>query len=449
MKRWLGISIVFILILTAVLLTWRKSHNSAEDGSLYCPAFQRKLSKITGQIAGRDPFQIVYAFPLNYGDGKDADFIVTELNGDFWKDKRPPHPRLRYIKNLGNGNFSEDDDFPVFITEHARHLIPIELKVGRGFIFADHGLDAPPFPGAFPRIILKQKNGTWKEFTKELFPQSASFNFHITKIDTDKNGPDIFVSVVGDARKGQGSYLLKNDGHDHFTVSDKIPEDLRNGDVCFMTNHTADLNGDGGKEIIIGGCDRAPGTRMAARDRILRVVNGSLEYAPEDSIPLRAKDESWGTVSLTSGDLNKDGHTDIVAAVHNFGFTEGAIQVHINTGVNLKFRSIDQKILEPVEKGKTSFIPWVRLGDIDGDGLPEILAPITPVFKDGKDPKLTRNFALYKNVDGEHFVNVASCLGSNLSYMSDAEFMDLDHDGKLDIFLLSSDGSYEIYYNRF
>lgn len=449
MKKQLGVILTLVIIVTAVLLTLRKSQKDIEDGSRYCPIFQSKLNKVTGQIASHDSLQIVYAFPLEYKDGKNPDFILTELQGDFWKDKRSPHPRLRYIKNLGDGKFVEDESFPVFETLHARHLIPVELTEGRGFIFADHGLDAPPFAGAFPRIILKQKNGTWKEFTKELLPQNPSFNFHVNILNTDKNKPDIFVSVVSDTRKGLGSYLLKNDGHDHFSVSDKIPEDLRKGDLCFMTNHVADLGGDGQKEIIIGGCDRPPGTKMASRDRILHLVNGSLEYAPEESLPLRAKDESWGTVAIATADLNHDGHTDIVEAIHNFGFTQGAIQVHMNTGKDLKFRRIAQSVLEPAEKDKTSFIPWVRVGDLDGDGLPEILAPITPIFKDGKDPKLEKNFALYKNVDGDHFANVAPCLGSTLPYISDVEFMDLNNDGKLDILLLSSDGHYEIYYNKF
>ena len=449
MKRRLAISLTFILVLTVVLLTLRKSQKDNESGIRYCSAFQSKLTKVTGQIASKEPFQIVYAFPLDYKDGKNPDFIITELKGDFWKDKQAPHPRLRYIKNLGDGKFAEDENFPVFETLHARHLVPVELNEGRGFIFADHGLDAPPFLGSFPRMILKQKDGTWREYTKELLPQNPSFNFHVTTFNMDKNGPDLFVSVVSDAGKSKGSYLLKNDGHDHFAISDKIPEDLRKGDACFMTNHVADLLGDGKKEIIIGGCDRPPGTKMAARDRILRLVNGTLEYAPEESIPLRAKDESWGTVAIATADLNHDGHPDIVEAVHNFGFTKGAIQIHLNTGRDLKFREAEQSLLQPAEKNKTSFIPWVRLGDLDGDGLPEILAPITPIFKDGIDPKLEKNFALYKNVDGEHFANVGPCLSSKLPYISDAEFMDLNNDGKLDILLLSSDGHFEIYYNKF
>jgi hypothetical protein len=444
-KRLIWFAALF-LVGAATLMVFMRPFSVEEDQR--CSSL--KFTKASGKIQSTEPFQIVYAFELKYDDVKNPDLILGELPGPWWNQHPEIHPRLRYIFNNGDGSFQEDMSFPTIKTEHVRHLLPIKIGNEKGFIFADHGDDHPPFPGSAVRIFLK-KSGKWTERTGELLPKIQDFNFSLAKVNSIYPGhEDIFVGVVGNEDHQKGTYLLKNDGKDHFTFSADIPESLRDGHDCFMTVHAVASANSKSQSVFLGGCDRDQNSTWAPRDRILSRKTasppGKWNYLPQENVPLRARDNGWGTVAVASADLNKDGFPDIVAATHNFGFTEGAIQILMNNG-NSKFLSLDQGALSPGEKGKASFIPWVRIADVDGDGFADILAPIVAVFKDGKDPRLKRKFALYHSISGKKFVNESSCLNSALAYVADAHFMDLNHDGKADVLLIGSDGQFEIFYN--
>lgn len=409
-----------------------------------CPAYTKNLHKFTGDIGAGKRLDVIYAFPLGESGASPYDLITTELAVP-GQGQQQGHPRLHYIRYQGEGRFVEDKNFPQVLTEHAREVLPLTLHGQKAFVVADHGFDWPPYRGGHPHILVNEK-GRWKDRTKKLFPDQRSFNFNVSAFSLNHDGNlDLFFSVVNSAK--QFSFLLKNNGHDYFFPANSLPRELQSYESCYMTSRFWG-EAEGSDYVFLGGCDRPPEAPKTVRDRILRIENGKTSLLPEDSVSARKKDPSWGTVDLRVADLNKDGARDVIAAVHNFGFTEGGIQLYFKKPGAMSFQTPEDGYLPVTDKDTPSFVPFVHLGDLDGDGYPEIVAPIAPTTVKGVSPQLRKFFALYQNEKGQGFADISMCLVSSLNSVAYADMMDLDQNGKPDIFLLGYDGRYEIYYNQ-
>jgi len=408
-----------------------------------CPQhYEENFKKTSGKIDSKDPLEIVYLFPLDFGSEKDLDFIAVELG---------ENSRLRYIKHLGEGRYAEDEAFPLIFTEHPRDLVSFTLDGKKAFAITDHGPDRAfgvenfTFTGGQPKIVVKESSG-WKDRTKDYFPEMRFFNFTLTDLDLEEDGHvDFFITSI--SQQNENSLLLTNNGKNKFEISNRGPSEFKDPDFCYMMVKKMGKI-DGKEHLFLGACDRPPEATLYKRDRIALVDRGQMKLLPEDLLPKREKDPSWGTVATKIVDLNNDGLLDIVTSVHNYGFTQGGLQLYFNTGVGMKFRSPKTNYLELSEPEKPSFIPFVKTGDLNGDHYPEILVPRSVLFLNGVDPKVRQKFGLFQSQKGERFRDISHCLASSLSSVLNAEIRDFDADGRNDVLLMSYGGSYEIYFQK-
>jgi len=152
------------------------------------------------------------------------------------------------------------------------------------------------------------------------------------------------------------------------------------------------------------------------------------------------------TVSVTAGDVNNDGHIDLFVNRFNpkkrleEGHRKPKNALYMNQGDGT-FR--DEGVMRGVGSGTPSgFASWMF--DYDNDGDLDILASNFAWM----DETLLKGFseripwsgayhgsALYRNDGTGHFKNIGQEVGFTPSSVMGAQFIDLDLDGDLDIFL--------------
>ncbi|MEX1124793.1 MAG: CRTAC1 family protein, partial [Acidimicrobiia bacterium] len=230
----------------------------------------------------------------------------------------------------------------------------------------------------------------------------------------DYDGDGLLDVYVSEDNSGEtGGILLHNEGSLQF-------EDVTDGSglegVFALSATSGDLNG-----------DRLPD--LAASTAVFVNQGGLLftEVTPDDyaAIPIGEEDDAAG---VALGDLNRDGLTDIVVGQHYRAAvefdSEVPVRVFLNTGG-------DQPGFEDVtaSAGLTplpTLAPHVQVADLDNDSWPDIVTSASA--GDGT------SLAVYRNLGGTDlsFV-VSSGLGSD-QYWVGAPIVDIDRDGRLDVF---------------
>lgn len=153
-----------------------------------------------------------------------------------------------------------------------------------------------------------------------------------------------------------------------------------------------------------------------------------------DSLLISTEANQWFARALA--DLNNDGLLD-VAFINEAGFG-GALGVMI--GSNDGNWKIDW-IADTAPNGGVFSCGDISVGDIDGDGKTDILAPQNNGEWTDKPKKQT--FYWYSYPEKEpHYI------GESEYYIKDVEFADFNKDGKLDLVGMSYDGSYVILYEQ-
>jgi FG-GAP-like repeat len=401
-----------------------------------CPAgFREHLRREEGKVESPLPWHIVYAFPAYLPEEHRFDLITTELPED---SKGGSGPRLRLIRWSPKNRLKEESEFPAIMTEHARDIRPFHWHEKNALVLADHGPDRPPFPGGIPRLLVEE-NEKWTE-APALLPPTRAFHFNVSPFTL--GGQSTFLLFNAMATAGTGNYLLKS-GKDGFHEVKLLPKEFRRPDHCFMTSRPL-LPASKKNYIYLGGCDLPPGSATQAHDRVLEISGKQSQLLPEDTVPARALDPSWGTVNLLQVDLNNDGLPDLVAAVHNHGFSEGGLQIHLRKAGKKPAFEAAGPYLPLTLPGHSGFVSMVEAGDFFGDGYPALVATINYNASAGLRGHLPR-FALLRNNHGRGFTDLGQCLGSKLPYVSYAAIRDFYGDGKPALFLLAYDGRYEIF----
>jgi hypothetical protein len=377
------------------------------------------------------------AFPVTLTKNGRTDFIVTGLN----PKKASP---LRYLKNLGEGTFidASKDVFTVPVyAEHARHILVADVD-GDGaqdVLVADHGFDRAPFLGGQSKLLMATSDGRLRDESQRI-PQKRMFTYHLAVADLNGDGaPDLYLSNMLISRRNIPPALLLNDGHGFFQEHPEwLPEALRRWPTCYMSATFAILEKDASPDLILGACDR-PNQKMGlAHDRVLRKQqNIGLSLMAENIFPPREKNSTWGTAEIVPADFNQDGKMDFLVLPHNFGFSESALQLYINVSKDevLKFRSV--KLPLSIEKGLDFFIAWAEVGDVNGDGLPDILFSLKSSHSLGK---MKNTIRLLLNQGQEKFVDASDLIPVQPIYAPGARFLKSESNSLLDIFILDEKG---------
>ncbi|MBL8179430.1 MAG: VCBS repeat-containing protein [Bryobacterales bacterium] len=199
----------------------------------------------------------------------------------------------------------------------------------------------------FPDIIAANRGGGNRLFLNDgrgrfaaALPFGTAEDHTVTVAVADMNG-DGHADLILANRDGQQSAIYLNDGKARFRAGALFgPAKADTRAVA-----VADLNNDGAPDIVASHLGQ--GT----------VIYWNKAGAFAASQPLHAS----GAYSLLVADMNKDGKPDIVQ-----GSEEGANFVHFQTG-SRQFRAVS------FGEGKGTTY-GVAIGDLDGDGFPDIAA---------------------------------------------------------------------------
>jgi hypothetical protein len=151
------------------------------------------------------------------------------------------------------------------------------------------------------------------------------------------------------------------------------------------------------------------------------------EVTPDDfaAIPIGEEDDAAG---VAIGDLNKDGHNDIVVGQHYRATVEfdSEVPVRVFLGTGGDQPGFDDVTESAGVAALPTLAPHVDIADVDNDGWPDIVTSASA--EDGTAPAVYRNSGAT-----ELSFEVSSGLGSD-QYWIGAPVVDLDHDGRLDLF---------------
>ena len=245
-------------------------------------------------------------------------------------------------------------------------------------------------------ILINTGDGTLVDETEDRFPDIARDSEDIAVADFDGDGDLDIIFVSEDDEKNE---FYVNDGNAVFSIdSTIIPVDgISNAVVA------ADINKDGWPDLLIG--------NRGQNILLFNDQNGGFTDVTADRMP----SDGATTQDIELADYDKDGDLDLFEA------NETQNRILINNGAS--FTDQTSALLPAVEDQTRD----VNLGDFDGDGDLDILYANVS-FGNVGDPQ---NRLLRFN--GSSFHEATNLLPPSPLSSVDADFVDLDNDGDLDI----------------
>jgi enediyne biosynthesis protein E4 len=189
----------------------------------------------------------------------------------------------------------------------------------------------------------------------------------------------------------------------------------------------ADFNGDGRDDVYITGTANESGSLWIQKS------TGAFEYSAQ---PVFEEDKKSDDVSVIVIDVNQDGHPDLYVASGGNQFSFGDFtyrdRIYINDGKG-KFSKSDQIMVPADLRESTSF---VLANDIDGNGLVDLVlgSRLIPFYYG-----IPANAWILKNMGDALFENQTATYAPGLIKLGltrDAQFIDYDNDGDLDLIVV-------------
>jgi len=323
---------------------------------------------------------LTFALRSGYTTASAHEIAVADFNGDGKLDIAlayflyPLEDRgvpIRVLTGDGAGRFTDSttalfgDQPPV--TVHGRQIVLADFnKDGRtDAFFADHGLDAAPFPGARNALFLSS-GATGLVNAVNALPPIADFTHSAAAGDVDGDGDiDLFVGNQGDG--DEYPYLLLNNGAGAFTLNRAgLPTNLHSGDPGITTSTLFDADGDGDLDLFLGPWD--PRQRAA----VILENDGKGNFLKTlTTIEIPAHGTSENVIDSRTVDINGDGKLDLVINTVVDFFNLGSIRIYINDGLG---HFTDQTAARVPSRSGEAWNARVQFVDLNGDGHVDMLA---------------------------------------------------------------------------
>ncbi len=266
------------------------------------------------------------------------------------------------------------------------------------------------------RILINNGNGDFSDETNERLPASAFNGRDVAVADFNQDGKlDLFFANLN----LQADHLYINSGDGFFEqATNRIPNQLRTN-----TAVAYDFNQDNNPDLLLGN-----------NGQNLIFINDGQGFFSNQSGP-RLPPVSDVTYDLALADIDNDGNKDLLTANENFN------RLYLNTGKGFFVNRTESRLPTFDTELETRDI---ELADIDDDGDLDIyVANVIPFQTGANAPD-----RLLVNTGNGFFVNATQ---SQLPYVGantlDAEFIDIDRDGDLDILAGNFDGGMRVLIN--
>ncbi|MDP2379246.1 MAG: VCBS repeat-containing protein, partial [Pseudohongiella sp.] len=311
--------------------------------------------------------------------------IVATVYSPISAPRKGGRPGIILLNN-GNNTFTPaTGDKPN--SEWVREIL-VEDFNGDGIadmFLADHGWDAPPFPGFQNQLLLGTGSG-FRDATN-LLPTLHDFTHNAAAGDIDGDGRiDILVTnnALGDASKQ--NYFLMNKGAAGFEMDrTRMPASLLS-----LTTPTTwavqikDLDDDKFPDLIVG---RVENTGTLPSRVYWNPGNGDFSKAQVTLLPDMSRfvaNGEYAVIEATTFDVNNDGALDIQFTAYDRNFRGLAMQFLYSEGRGTR-RFVDRTdscLSGPTQDtNPVRDTPYfLRLHDINRDGHPEVVAV------DNRDP---------------------------------------------------------------
>jgi hypothetical protein len=306
------------------------------------------------------------------GDGL-PDVVLTRIT---FPTAHVTHPIGIFLAD-GHGGFKDGSSMwagPPARTEFGRQIIIADFNGDhRNDIFvADHGYDAPPYPGHPNALALSTPDGKLVDASANMPPESG-FSHSAAAADVNGDGSiDIYVGNLCTACTDAPPEILLNDGTGHFTRrTDLLPADLQDFDDRHRYTRSlfVDVNGDHAPDLVLGADDHTLNSRVLLDDG-----TGHFHDAAAAPLPPKALGPGSILISLATLDVNGDGKPDLIAGFQNGDFTGRRLQILVGNGDGT-FRDETAQRLPEQDAGQG----WpyaIRIADFNGDGRPDFTADV-------------------------------------------------------------------------
>ena len=293
----------------------------------------------------------VAANAVDGGDGDNEDVRLRDFDGDNDLDMLTVHEDdgvHALLYNDGTGDFSVQAGLiPVNSIANATEVIDLDGDTRLDILLGNRGTNI---------VLLQQANGSFADDTGNR-PIGGDTTQDLLLIDIDNDGDqDLFVANETDNR------LFVNDGSGLF--ADETAARLPGGDGETREVDSADVDGDGDLDIVIGNVDFASGRPIQNQ---LLINDGTGVFSDVTAQNLAGVVNMGNSFTIKFVDIDGDGDPDVLSPNNTVG-QGGDIEVWINDGAG-NFTTAAES---PFSVSPSGSAFDVEVFDANSDGLDDL-----------------------------------------------------------------------------